>query len=104
MADSFNMLQEQVRDAAFGLDEARENMRVARAELLARHVQIAHLAHHDPLTELPNRTLLAAKLDEVFEHAKARNEDFPTTCSGIRWAMSCYAPCRDGSRLPPMAT
>ena len=40
MADSFNMLQEQVRDAAFSLDEARENMRVARAELLARHVQI----------------------------------------------------------------
>jgi len=76
MADSFNMLQEQVRDAAFSLDEARENMRVARAELLARHVQIAHLAHHDPLTDLPNRTLLAAKLDEVFEHAKARNEDF----------------------------
>ncbi len=56
MADSFNLLQEQVRDAAFGLDEARENMRTARAELLARHEQIAHLAHHDPLTDLPNRT------------------------------------------------
>jgi len=34
MAASFNLLQEQVKDAAFGLDEARENMRTARAELL----------------------------------------------------------------------
>ena len=46
---SFNLLQEQVRDAAFGLDEARENMRTARAELLERHEEIAHLAHHDAL-------------------------------------------------------
>ena len=76
MADSFNMLQEQVRDAALGLDEARENMRTARAELMARHAQIAHLAHHDPLTDLPNRTLLAAKLAEVFERAKQRGESF----------------------------
>ena len=56
MAESFNVLQEEVRDAALGLDEARENMRTARAELIARHEQIAHLAHHDPLTDLPNRT------------------------------------------------
>jgi diguanylate cyclase (GGDEF)-like protein len=76
MADSFNLLQEQVRDAALGLDEARDNMRIARAELLARHAQIAHLAHHDPLTDLPNRTLLAAKLADVLEHAKARGESF----------------------------
>jgi diguanylate cyclase (GGDEF)-like protein len=76
MADSFNILQEQVRDAALGLDEARENMRTARTELIARHAQIAHLAHHDPLTDLPNRTLLAAKLDEVFERAKSRGESF----------------------------
>ena len=76
MADSFNLLQEQVRDAAHGLDEARENMRTARAELLARHAQIAHLAHHDPLTDLPNRTLLAAKLAEVFDRASTRGESF----------------------------
>lgn len=76
MAQSFNMLQEQVRDAAIGLDEARENMRVARAELLARHTRITHLAHHDPLTDLPNRTLLAIKLDEVLAGARARGESF----------------------------
>lgn len=76
MAESFNVLQERVKDAALGLDEARENMRKARAELFARHAQIAHLAHHDPLTDLPNRTLLSAKLAEVFEHAKSHNESF----------------------------
>ncbi len=70
MAESFNVLQEQVRDAAFGLDEARENMRTARAELLERHEQIAHLAHHDALTDLPNRTSLARRLAETFERAR----------------------------------
>ena len=56
-----------------GLDEARENMRMARAELLERHEQIAHLAHHDALTDLPNRTSLG-RLAETFERAKARRE------------------------------
>ena len=61
MAENFNVLQEEVREAAFGLDEARENLRTARAELLARHRYIAHLAHHDALTNLPNRTALAGQ-------------------------------------------
>ena len=60
MGESFNILQEEVKEAALGLDEAREKMRTARAELLARHEQIAHLAHHDALTDLPNRTALAS--------------------------------------------
>ena len=76
MAESFNLLQEKVREAALGLDDARENMRMARAELLERHEQIAHLAHHDPLTDLPNRTALAGRLEEVFARAKSRRESF----------------------------
>ncbi len=76
MAESFNVLQVQVRDAAIGLDEARENMRTARAELLERHEQIAHLAHHDALTDLPNRTSLAHRLAATFDRAKARGESF----------------------------
>jgi amino acid transporter len=35
MAESFNILQEEVREAALGLGEAREKLRAARAELLA---------------------------------------------------------------------
>ncbi len=59
-----------------GLDEARENMRTARAELIERHEQIAHLAHHDALTDLPNRTSLAGRLAETFERARGRGEGF----------------------------
>ena len=76
MAESFNLLQERVRDAAVGLDEARENMRVARAELLERHEQIAHLAHHDALTDLPNRNSLNSRLTQTLERAKVRGESF----------------------------
>ena len=52
MAENFNVLQEEVREAAVGLDEAREKLRGARAELLARHRYIAHLAHHDAATRV----------------------------------------------------
>jgi diguanylate cyclase (GGDEF)-like protein len=76
MAESFNVLQEKVKDAALGLDEARENMRTARAELLKRHQEIAHLAHHDALTDLPNRTALAARLAETLERSRTRGERF----------------------------
>ena len=48
MAEAFNVLQEKVKEAAHGLDDARENMDAARIELLERHAEIAHLAHHDP--------------------------------------------------------
>ena len=76
MGESFNVLQEEVKEAALGLDEAREKMHTARAELLARHEQIAHLAHHDTLTDLPNRTALASRLAETFDRAKADGTSF----------------------------
>ena len=76
MGESFNVLQQEVKEAAYGLDEAREKMHVARGELLARHEQIAHLAHHDPLTDLPNRTVLTERLQETFRHAKADGSSF----------------------------
>jgi len=76
MAASFNLLQEQVRDAALGLDEARENMRKARTELLERHDEIAHLAHHDALTDLPNRNSLTSRLAQALDRAKTRGESF----------------------------
>ncbi len=76
MAENFNVLQEEVRVAALGLGEARENMRTARAELNARHEEIAHRALHDPLTDLPNRTALAACLEETMESAFASGARF----------------------------
>jgi diguanylate cyclase (GGDEF)-like protein len=76
MGESFNVLQEKVKKAALGLDEAREKMHTARSELLARHEQIAHLAHHDALTNLPNRTVLAMRLAETFDRARAEGMRF----------------------------
>jgi diguanylate cyclase (GGDEF)-like protein len=76
MAESFNVLQAEVREAALGLGEAREKLRSARAELLARHRYIAHLAHHDALTNLPNRTALAEQFAQTFAEARANGKSF----------------------------
>jgi diguanylate cyclase (GGDEF)-like protein len=51
-------------------------MQVARAELLARHEEIAFLAHHDALTKLANRPALGLKLARVIEQANAANSGF----------------------------
>ncbi len=76
MAMSFNRLQEEIREAAIGLDEARGKMHAARSELLARHKYIAHLAHHDALTNLPNRTALAERLATAFKEAEETGSAF----------------------------
>ena len=76
MGESFNALQEEVRTASLGLDEARQKMRAARAELTLRLQQITHLAHHDGLTDLPNRSALAIRLAEIFDRAKATGTTF----------------------------
>jgi diguanylate cyclase (GGDEF)-like protein len=76
MALSFNVLQAEVREAALGLGEAREKLRDARAELLARHRYIAHLAHHDALTNLPNRTALAEQFAQTFADARENDTSF----------------------------
>jgi diguanylate cyclase (GGDEF)-like protein len=76
MAESFNVLQDEVRKAAISLGEARDKMQVARAELIARHEEIAFLAHHDALTKLANRPALGLKLARVLDQAKADARNF----------------------------
>ncbi len=71
MADSFNVLQDEVKKAAHGLGEARDKMQVARNELIARHQEIAFLAHHDALTNLANRPALGLTLNRLFEQGNA---------------------------------
>ncbi len=76
MAESFNVLQEEVRKAAISLGEARDKMLVARAELLARHEEIAFLAHHDALTNLANRPALSLRLSRTLDQAKVSGQSF----------------------------
>jgi len=60
------------------LDRAREELRVLE-EQRRTAAQIAHLAHHDPLTGLANRALFGTMLDEAVARA-ARGEAFAVLC------------------------
>ena len=42
--------------------------------------RIAHLAHHDPLTDLANRAALNMRLAETVEHAEAAGTNFSLLC------------------------
>lgn len=48
-------------------------------ELQRVHEQIAHMAHHDALTDLPNRTLLRERIAQVLPQAK-RDKNFAILC------------------------
>jgi diguanylate cyclase (GGDEF)-like protein len=100
MAESFNVLQQSVKQAAVGLDRAREGLSAARKELLDTNAALANtveeqerlaaeLLHakevavrdalHDPLTSLPNRTFLAGRLDQ----ALARQKELGTSACAV---------------------
>ncbi|MBS0379877.1 MAG: EAL domain-containing protein [Proteobacteria bacterium] len=66
LADSFNAMADRI-------EHAEAELRAHQAEL-ERHVaertrQLHHLAHHDPLTQLPNRRQLAARLTSALARA-----------------------------------
>ena len=71
LAESFNTMADHISSA-----EAK--LRAHQVEL-ERHVaertrQLHHLAHHDPLTQLPNRRQLSARLANALMRAKASNQ------------------------------
>lgn len=45
--------------------------------------RIIHLAHHDPLTDLPNRAAFSARLAETIEQASASGEKFAVLCTDL---------------------
>ncbi len=68
LAESFNALADQI--------VAVENELRAQQAELEQHVaertqQLRHLAHHDPLTQLPNRRQLASRLDDALQRSAA---------------------------------
>jgi diguanylate cyclase (GGDEF)-like protein len=71
LAESFNTMAAQV-------SRAESDLRAQQAQL-ERHVtertrQLHHLAHHDPLTQLPNRRQLSAKLGGALTRAVATGQ------------------------------
>ena len=80
MAASFNLLQEEVRLAARGLNNARDKLGAARNELTASYENMTFLAHHDALTKLPNRFDFTKHLKEIFDRAVERNTSFAIFC------------------------
>jgi diguanylate cyclase (GGDEF)-like protein len=70
LAEAFNQMAEQ-------LQQAQSAVRVHQLELEARvderTRELNHLAHHDPLTDLPNRRHLLAHLDEAIDRARLSN-------------------------------
>jgi diguanylate cyclase (GGDEF)-like protein/PAS domain S-box-containing protein len=51
-------------------ERLEEEVRRRTSELEESRAALAHQAHHDPLTQLPNRTLLDLRLDEALEGAR----------------------------------
>ena len=71
LAESFNTMADQI-------SQAEAELRAHQAEL-ERHVdertrQLHHLAHHDPLTQLPNRRQLSAHLASALARAAASGQ------------------------------
>jgi diguanylate cyclase (GGDEF)-like protein len=71
LAESFNTMAAQIM-------RAEAELRAHQAEL-ERHVaerthQLHHLAHHDPLTQLPNRRQLSARLGGALARAEATGQ------------------------------
>src|SRR3569833_2810089 len=71
LAESFNAMAAQI-------SRADAELRALQAEL-ERHVaertrQLHHLAHHDPLTQLPNRRQLSARLTSALSRASATSQ------------------------------
>lgn len=75
---SVRWLQQQ---ADFIYDESGVPIRISGTSLditerKEAEARLAYLAHHDPLTKLPNRTLLAARLSELIAESQQRGQTF----------------------------
>jgi diguanylate cyclase (GGDEF)-like protein len=71
-------LEERVRLRTAALTSEIEERRRAQLELQKSSERIHHMAHHDPLTGLANRTLFQQRLGHLIAHARRRNETIAT--------------------------
>jgi diguanylate cyclase (GGDEF)-like protein len=66
LAESFNAMADRIASAEA---ELRAQQTELEQRVSERTRQLHHLAHHDPLTQLPNRRKLAAHLEEALRRA-----------------------------------
>jgi diguanylate cyclase (GGDEF)-like protein len=71
LAASFNTMADQISGAEAKLRAHHAELECHVAE---RTHQLHHLAHHDPLTQLPNRRQLSARLDEALARATSTGQ------------------------------
>jgi diguanylate cyclase (GGDEF)-like protein len=67
LAGAFNQMAEQLERAE---GEVRANQADLEAKVDERTRELSHLAHHDPLTQLPNRRQLFASLEAAIDRAR----------------------------------
>jgi diguanylate cyclase (GGDEF)-like protein len=70
LAESFNAMADQINAVE---SELRTQQAALEQHVAERTRQLHHLAHHDPLTQLPNRRHLAARLGAALNQAAANN-------------------------------
>ena len=66
LAESFNTMADQIASAE---GELRAHQAKLERHVAERTQQLHHLAHHDPLTQLPNRRKLMAQLEQALARA-----------------------------------
>jgi diguanylate cyclase (GGDEF)-like protein len=71
LSQSFNQMADRLAAANLAAREAHDQL---EAKVVERTRQLAHLAEHDPLTELPNRRQLFTHLTAALEVAASRGE------------------------------
>jgi diguanylate cyclase (GGDEF)-like protein len=71
LAESFNAMADQVAQAE---GELRAHQTELERHVAERTQQLHHLAHHDPLTQLPNRRQLATRLAAALTRAAATEQ------------------------------
>jgi hypothetical protein len=60
---------DEIGELARGFRHMEEQVWLQMSQLRSRHNAMDHLAHHDPLTSLPNRRMVEARLAEALDRA-----------------------------------
>ena len=71
LAESFNTMADRIADAE---SELRAHQAQLERHVAERTRQLHHLAHHDPLTQLPNRRQLSSRLSGALMRAAATDQ------------------------------